>query len=240
MTPDQAISEAQKGEIRPVYLIVGEERLLADQVVAALKKKATEGGIEGLNDDTMDAPGASADQVLSVARTMPMMASRRWLLSRNIDAWDTQKPKKSDAKTKTTSPLDALLAYAQNADPSTVLVLVAQKLDKRRKLYTTAKKDGWLVNCETPKRSELPGWIVERTQARGNQISRSVADLIAELAGPELSTVADAVERLCLYVGEGQNITDDAVSECVVRLRRSPRRNNAITAAAGATCLKLE
>lgn len=219
MTPDQAIEEAQKGELRPIYLVVGEERHLVDQVVSALKKKATEGGIEGLNDDTMDAPGATVEAVLSVAKTMPMMASRRWLLARSIETWDAQKPKKSDSKSKSENPLDIVLGYAQNADSSTVLVLVAYKLDKRRKLYTTAKKEGWLVNCETPKRSELPGWIVEQTQARGNQISRSVADLIAELAGPELSPVSDAVERLCLYVGAGNAITDEAVSECVVRLR---------------------
>jgi DNA polymerase-3 subunit delta len=31
--------------------------------------------------------------------------------------------------------------------------------------------------------------------------------------------VADAVERLCLYVGEGSAVTEDAVGECVVRLR---------------------
>lgn len=219
VTPDQAIAEAQKGEIRPVYLIVGEERIFADQVVTALKKKVTEGGIAGLNDDTMDAPGASVDAVLSVARTMPMMASRRWLLARNIESWDAQKEKKSDSKSKAASPLDSLLAFAEKAESTTVLVLVAAKLDKRRKLYTTAKKEGWLVSCETPQRSELPGWIIERTQAQGNQISRSVADLIAELAGPELSTVSDAVERLCLYVGAGNAVTDEAVSECVVRLR---------------------
>ena len=92
-------------------------------------------------------------------------------------------------------------------------------MDKRRKLYTSAKKDGWLVNCETPSRGELPGWIVEKAKARGNEISRSVADLIAELAGPDLSSVSDALERTCLYVGEGKPVTDEAVSECVVRLR---------------------
>jgi DNA polymerase-3 subunit delta len=218
VTPDQAILTAKKGELLPVYLIVGEERHLADQVVSALRQKATEGGVEGLNDDTMDAPGATVDSVLSVARTMPMMASRRWLLSRNIETWDAQKGKKSDKK-KAGSPLDQLLTYAQAADPSTVLVLVASKMDKRRKLYTTAKKEGWLVSCETPKRGELPGWIVEQADARGHSITRSVADLIAELAGPELSSVADALERTCLYVGEGKPVTDEAVSECVVRLR---------------------
>jgi DNA polymerase-3 subunit delta len=150
-----------------------------------------------------------------------MMASRRWVLARNIATWDSAKKtdKKDDKKKKAGSPLDALAAYAQGADSSTVLVLVAGKLDKRRKLFAAAKKDGWIVNCETPSRSELPGWIVEQAATRGHKISRSVADLLAELAGPELSPVADALERVCLYVGRDNPVTEEAVSECVVRLR---------------------
>lgn len=217
MTPEQVIEEAKTGQLRPVYLIAGEERHLADQVVSALRKAAIEGGVEGLNDDTMDAPGAAIDEVLQVARTLPMLATRRWLLARNVETWDAEKKGKKGGKKG--SPLDALVDYAAKADPSTVLCLVANKLDKRKKLYTAAKKEGWLVNCETPKRGELPGWIAERATARGNKISRSVADLIAELAGPELSSVADALERCCLYVGEGETVTEEAVSESVVRLR---------------------
>lgn len=221
MTPEQAISQAGAGELLPVYLVVGEERHLADQVIAALKTSVAQGGIPGLNDDTMDAPGASVEEVLSVARTMPMMASRRWLLARNIETWDAVKKsdKTPNAKKKAISPLDALAAYAASADPATVLVLVASKLDKRRKLYTIAKKEGWLVSCETPSRAELPGWIVEQADARGHKIPRAVADLLAELAGPELSSVADALERVCLFVGQGNPVTEEAVSECVVRLR---------------------
>ncbi len=220
MTPEQAIKEAQSGQLRPVYLIVGEEQLFSDQVVKALRSKAIEGGIEGLNDDTLDAPAATADDVISIARTLPMMASRRWLLSRNIETWESEKKSKKSAKSKgPLPPFDAIAKYAEKADRSTILVLVARKLDKRRKLYTLAKKEGWLVNCETPKRGELPGWINERAKSLGHSISRSVADLLGELAGPELSSVADALERVCLYVGAGNAVTEDAVSECVIRLR---------------------
>lgn len=221
MTPEEALSQAKTGKVLPVYLIVGEERHLADQVVSALRASVTAGGIPGLNDDTLDAPAASVEDVLSVARTMPMMASRRWVLARNIETWDQAKKgdKNADAKKKSIAPLDALVSYAEKADSSTVLVLVAGKLDKRRKLYTTAKKEGWIVSCETPSRAELPGWISEQADARGHKISRSVADLLAELAGPELSAVADALERVCLYVGQGNPVTEEAVSECVVRLR---------------------
>lgn len=222
MTPDEAVNEAKTGKLRPVYLVVGEEQHEADRVVKALRKAAIAGGIEGLNDDTLDAPQASVDQVISVARTMPMMAARRWLLARNIETWENEKAIKkaeNSKKSPALSPFDALSHYAEGADPMTVLVLVASKMDKRRKLYTAAKKGDWLVQCEALKRSELPGWIIERAAQTGNTVSRSVADLIAELAGPELSAVSDAVERVCLYCGPGAAATEEAVAECVTRLR---------------------
>jgi DNA polymerase-3 subunit delta len=217
MTPERAIAEVEKGDLLPVYLIMGEERLLVDQVVNAVRRKVAESGVPGLNDDTFDAPTTNVEAVLQVARTMPMMARRRFVLARNVEAWESEKKsKKSDTHALGT---DALVDYRERADPSTVLVLVSSKLDKRRRLYTAAKKDNWLVNCESPKRAELPIWIRERARDKGNKIAASVADLLAELAGPELSSVADALERVSLYVGPGNEITEDAISSCVVRMR---------------------
>lgn len=216
MTPERAIAEAEKGALRPVYLVVGEERLMVEQVVGAIRRKVAESGVPGLNDDVFDAPSASIESVLQVARTMPMMARQRLVMARNVEAWESEKPKKNEAKAL---GLDALVEYQERASTSTVLLLVTAKLDKRRRLYTAAKKDDWLVQCESPKRTELPSWIRERTREKGNKISLSVADLLAELAGPELSNVADALERVSLYVGAEQEITEEAVSTCVVRLR---------------------
>jgi len=217
MTPERAIADAEKGQLLPVYLIVGEERLIMDQLVAVIRRKVAESGVPGLNEDTFDAPGASIETVLHVARTMPMMARQRCVVARNVEQWDSEKKtKKNDSKPL---GLDALVDYQQGASTSTILVLVAGKIDKRRRLYTVAKKDDWLVNCETPKRSELPGWIRERASARGSKISSAVADLLAELAGPELSHVADALERVSLFAGPGNEITEEAISACVVRMR---------------------
>jgi DNA polymerase-3 subunit delta len=44
---------------------------------------------------------------------------------------------------------------------------------------------------------------------------------LAEIAGPELASVADALERLSLYQGSGQPITEDAIATCLVRIRQS-------------------
>jgi DNA polymerase-3 subunit delta len=219
VTPDQALAEAAQGELRPVYLVAGEEAYLASGVVQALKAACLKGGIAGLNEDQYQAGEAEIDKVLAAARTLPMMAKRRYVLLRGLERWEPKAGSKSEGKVTDKDPLEKLLDYAKAPSPSTVLVLLGGGIDKRRKLYTQAKADGFLVVCEPLSRSDLPQWIEQRVRARGCSINPSVADLLAELTGPELSPVADAVERLCLYAGDGNEITEDSVATCIVRLR---------------------
>jgi DNA polymerase-3 subunit delta len=219
VTPEQALAEAASGDLRPVYLVAGEEALLAGNVVAALKAAAVKGGIVGLNEEQFQAGEAEIDRVLAAARTLPMMAKRRFVLVRGIERWEPKAGAKSEGKLTDKDPFEKLIDYAKAPSSSTVLVLYGGAVDKRRKLYTQAKADGFLVPCEQLARADLPRWIEQRVTARGCKISPSVADLLAELTGPELSPVADAVERVCLYVGDGQEITEETLSTCVVRLR---------------------
>lgn len=214
VTPDAAIAEAESGELRPIYLVLGEEQHLQGRVVSALR--AATGGAANAAEDVLTAGEASVDAVLAAARTRAMFAPRRTVLVRAVERWEAKDDKAKSAKK---SALDRLAEYAADPVPSTTLILVATKINKRRKLVTAATKQGWLVSCEAPSRRELPAWIARTVAERGCTIHPGTADLVAELAGPELSSVADTVERLCLFVGDGGEIGEDAVAECVVRVR---------------------
>ncbi len=216
MTPEQALAEARSQKLRPVYLVVGNEHHLVSQVIRALRDATLEGGVVGLNEDQLNANELGIDAALATARTLPMMAKRRFILVRDIEHWEGASGKGAKS---TSSPLDRLAEYAKDPAPSSVLVLVSSKLDKRRRLVTQARTDQWLVSCETPSRQQLPAWIMRSVAERGNSITPAAVELLAELAGPELSGIADAVERLCLYVGPEKTIDEDAVGECVIRLR---------------------
>lgn len=215
MTPDDAIKRAEKGDLLPVWLLVGEERLLRDQAVAAIVSNALGGGLSDFNFDKFTAGEAPVDKVLSATRTVPMMAKKRVVMVRSIDRWDSGGEGSSDNE----PPLDKLAEYAKDPVDSTCLVLVAEKIDGRRKLMTLAKKAGFIVDCATVDSRQLPGWIKARAKAKGHGIDGDVAELIAEIAGPELSYLADVLERLSLYVGPDSPITEDAVSVCVTRVR---------------------
>ncbi|HEX4337520.1 MAG TPA: DNA polymerase III subunit delta [Polyangiaceae bacterium] len=222
MTPEQAVAEARKAELRPVYLLAGEERYLSSLVLGELRK-ATLGGLDlGLNDDQFDAGDADADTVLSAARTLPMMAKRRLVVVRSIERWEPKGEAKPDASPKSKgSALDRIAEYAAAPSPTTTLILVAGKLDARRRLVVLAKKDGFIVDCEAPSRNMLPSWIIRRAKDRGKTVSPAVAELLADIAGPELSRLDDAIERLSLYVGAEVEIGEDAVADAIVGVKPS-------------------
>jgi DNA polymerase III subunit delta len=234
VTPEQAEQEAKKGTLRPVYLVVGEERYLADRAIHALRDATMKGGIAGFNEDKFTASEVTVDAILSAAKMVPMMAKRRLVMVRGLEKWEARKsdddddddapPAKADGKKggkDSGSPLDVLAEYAKAPIDSTVLLLSASKLHGQRKLMTLAKKENFIVSCEPVSRKELPNVVKTFAKDRGHDISFEVADHLAEIAGPELGYVADAVERLSLYVGEGKPITDDAVATMVTRVRSS-------------------
>jgi len=230
VTPDEAIKEAGSGNLRPLYLVHGEESFLAEAVVKALRDAGMAGGIPGLNEDRYtageDRERDSAERVVSAARMMPMMAKRRVVLLRNIDRWEGRDDasdgadgkEKSRAKDKA-KPLDELVEYATEPVDTTLFIMTATKLNAQRKIFTLAKKSGFLVACDSISKRDLPRWVEERTKKLGHTIDREAAYELAELVGPELGTVADALERLSLFVGPKGHISGEALTATVTRVR---------------------
>ncbi|HTU61559.1 MAG TPA: DNA polymerase III subunit delta, partial [Polyangiales bacterium] len=219
MTPDEAIAEATEKKLRPVYLIAGEENFLVSTVLSSLRAAALEGGIPGLNDDQLMAGERSVDDALAAARTLPMMARRRLVTVQRLERWE---PRGGDdgevsSKSRAADPFERLLEYAKSPSNTTTLLLVGSGVDKRRKLYVTARNEGWLVQCDVLGRADLPLFIERAAHRRAARLAPGVADLIAELTGPGLSPAMDALERLSLDAN-GEVIDEDAVATCIVRL----------------------
>lgn len=212
-----ALAEATAGQLRPVYLVSGEERFLRQAVVRALRRAVVGDEAVSLNEDRFDTGSVSPQTLIAAARTLPMFGPRRLVLLHDLQRWEAQK----DTATRgvSTKPLDRLAEYCQEPSTTTTLILIGEKLDSRRRLMTLAKKQGFLVACDPLSRGALPSWLRERAKGRGHELSSRTADLLAELVGGELSTLDDAVERLSLYVGKGAEITEPSVLECVAHLK---------------------
>jgi DNA polymerase-3 subunit delta len=219
VTPEHVVRDVKAGQLRPLYLVVGEERVLVDRVVEAIRKLALQGAVGGFNEDRFTAGEADIDRVMNSVRTVPMMAKCRFVLVRAVDRWEGHGD--DEKASSRTAALDRLAEYAAAPIASSCLVLTANKLDGRRKLMAIGRKQDFLVVCDPVSRRDLPPRIKQEARERGHEIDDQVADLLAEIAGPELGHVLDAIERLSLYVGPSAPITEAAVAECVTRVRVS-------------------
>ncbi len=204
------LAEARKGSWRPVYLIVGTERWLTDQAVRALRAAVLGDAPAGLNDDRFEVGpgGVPLATVLSTARTLPMMASSRFVLAR------LQRGEKTSAEEQR-----ELAAYFEEPVRSCCLVVCADRLDGRSKLARKAKTaDAW-VDATPLKRPQIRRLLTEEARRRGHRLEGEAASSLLEEVGEDLGALDEALERLSLYVGAGQPIGSDALDAVLNRSR---------------------
>ena len=199
-------ANASKGSLDPVYVLVGTERLLIERAVDAVRKAIDEMGAPGFNVELFDGKGLEAARVTSAARTLPMMAEKRFVLVRRFDAM---------------SPTEQshLAAYVDDPSDTACLVLTAEKVDGRSKLAKAAKKQGFLIEAKPLRGQELREFIRAEAASRDHTIEPRAVEALLDAVGDDLAAIDDAIERLSLFVGPGQRIDADAVIQCVTRIR---------------------
>src|SRR5687767_8572557 len=191
-----------QGKIDPVYLLGGGEPLLVTRVVQALVEAVVPPAVRAFNYDSLEAKAAGPAGILNAARTLPMMGKQRLVVVRDIDTLG--------------AALAELVPYLEKPAPETVLVLLAAKVDGRIKLFSVAKKKGFLHELEAPR--QVGPFIKEEAARRGAKIGEDAARRLAEVAGGDLGRLASSIDMLALYAGD-RAITAADVDELVAETR---------------------
>jgi DNA polymerase-3 subunit delta len=192
------------GALDAIYVIYSEHPILVERAVAALRDIAVPPSARGFNYDVVEGK-PSAQRVIALAQTLPMMAKMRMIYVRDLAAMPAD-----DA--------DALLAYAAKPNPSTVIVAVTSKLDKRLKLYAQLSRKGLLHVLEAPRTQALPGWVQREAKQLGVRIEPAAVARLIDAVGPDVSRLALVVEQLGLYAG-ARPVTSDDVDDLVAETR---------------------
>jgi DNA polymerase III subunit delta len=201
------VAAVARGKIEPIYCLAG-ERYLRDTALAAIRAAvlAEAGAAASFNHDVFDLKEKGLAAALATAQTLPMMARRRLVVGKGID----------DLRA---ADLDPLVAYADDPNPATCLVLVADKIDTRLKAFGALKKRGALHVFAAPRDNALPSWIRAEAKARKIDITPDAAQALAAAVGAELGRLAHTLDQLSLYVGGGRPIGVEDVDALVAETR---------------------
>jgi DNA polymerase-3 subunit delta len=188
--------------LAPVYVLHSEHPILVERALVAIRDAAVPPAARGFNYDVVEGK-ASGSRIVALAQTLPMMAERRMVLVRDLSLLSADEA-------------EPVVQYFAKPSPSTVLVAMASKLDKRMKVFAAASKKGFLHVLEAPR--QVGPWLRAEAQAKGVKLEAAAFNRLIDAVGDDLSRLAIAVEQLGLYSG-GKPVTADDVDDLVADTR---------------------
>lgn len=184
------------------------EPVLADRAVAEIVKTYVPEGMSDLVYSVFYADETPVPDILLEATTLPFLAERRVILVRNTERYNLMSGEKK-------SPLAPLLDYINNPCETSLLMLIAPQIDKRKKFYKACEKAGAIVECPQLDTRELSAWVRHEAEKRGKTVDEEAIREIIRRAGNHLSDCFNAINLVATYVGEASAIREqDVVMAC--------------------------
>lgn len=219
----QILTDLKRRIFKPVYFLSGEEAYYIDMVSDYIEKNVLDESEQEFNQTILYGKEVDMNTIISAAKRFPMMSEYQVVIVK--EAQNLKELGKSsgggddeedDAPAKKSSGAsNALTAYLQNPQPSTILVFCYKYklLDKRSTTYKSLQKNHVYLETKKMYDNQLPDWITNFVQERKFKIGPKASFLLAEFLGNDLAKVSNEVEKLFINLKEGEEITTELVQD---------------------------
>lgn len=192
-----------------LHVVYGAETELCEQWIKAyVQRWCSEAGASVDVIDVQDVPLGGAIDAL---RYTSFFAQRRLVVFKNALFLAAGKSKTTDAD------IAAYGAYIASPTPDVVLIVYAAvpKLDERKAIVKTTRTHAVEHHFAPLQEKECVSWVMRNVQ----QIEEQAARLLVARVGTSIAMLLQEIEKLVLYVGEGQAIDCAAIDAVVVPSR---------------------
>lgn len=193
------------GDLKPVYLVAGEEHLLVLEAADAIRARARELGYNEREVLEAGESGFEWYQLGNAVSALSLFATRR-LFDLRLPGG---KPGKEGA--------EALIAFAEAAPADTVLLVTCTTWSKAHETawVETFERQGAFVPLWPLKAAEISAWVAQRAVQRDVQLSADAIEALVERVEGNLLAAAQEVDKLVLLAPQGQRV-DAALLESLV------------------------
>jgi DNA polymerase III subunit delta len=194
--------ELSKAQYKPIYLILGPEHYQCRKAVALLKNALLTPESMAFDYSEFIAGEVPVDEIIVAANTFPMISHRKTVLVNQVEQFND-------------SEQDLLLESIGSLSHRTILIMMAEGLDHRKRFYRTLRDEVCVAEFAKLKGSALERWSDVYVRKQGYRMSTAAIKKIVELAGSDLQNLAMELDKLLLYAGTQQNVPDVAVDDIV-------------------------
>lgn len=170
------------------------EPVMAERVVDAIVQHYVDPSLRDLAYSVFYADETDAGHIVLEAQTLPFLAERRVIIVRNAARY-------ADMSGEKGSSLAPIIEYLKSPNDATLLVFVANRVDKRKKFFTGCKAAGEIVECPQLEDGEMSAWIREEAGKLGKRIEPAAVEELIARAGGRLGDVSNALTLVSNFVG---------------------------------------
>jgi DNA polymerase-3 subunit delta len=207
VTREELRRRLKDGKVEPLYLLFGPEDYLRDAAARAVADAVLKGAaLREFNESSFSLASSDVQHAIAAAEQMPMMGGRRV-----VRVTDFARLREADE--------EALARYVTRPVETSVVLFVADDLDKRRKLSKRLLEVCTSVEFAALGDSELASWARDRLKHLGaNADERTLRQIIA-LTGASVRQLATELEKLATAALPGGHVTMEMVEALVGRSR---------------------
>lgn len=178
---------------KPVYFLYGDEPYLLNQCVGRFKHAVLDESTVDFNYTLFYAGEADITQVRDTVETLPVFAAQRLVILKNVQ----------DLKDAALQELEPVIA---NPVDSTVFVLFADKIDKRKKVIKTILDRATCVEFKKPYENQVPQWISHICKGQNLKIGHDAIHRLHRLVGNNLTELENQIFKIQDYIGSRTQI----------------------------------
>jgi len=195
------INDIKAGNVKPIYFLMGEEPYYIDRITEYLENNLLTEDEKGFNQMVLYGRDTTIDDIVANAKRYPMMAERQVVIVKEAQELSRY--------------IDKLEPYAENPQPSTVLVFAYKykTLDKRKKITKVLDKHGLVFESKKLYENQVGQWINRVLQGRGYSIEPKANAMLVAFLGTDLSRIANELTKLEIIIPKGTTITPNHIEE---------------------------
>jgi DNA polymerase-3 subunit delta len=199
----QVMAEIKKGQVRPLYLLHGEETFLTRKVEMAIVNFLVPEEDRDMNLTVFDRDPSTAELV-SLIETVPFMGGNNVIIVRGTNLFRAARRGGESEQDKTDIADQRLMdIMADIPEYSRVIFTTADKVDKRRKLYKTVEKNGAVVDLSALKPKDARPWVLSKMNDLGRRLAPDALEhlLAAVSMMPQISLgfLDQELEKIAIY-----------------------------------------
>ena len=203
-----ALDKSISTELKPLYLLYGEEQYLIDTSINKIKKKFGE-RILGINYIMID--DTNIDNLISDIEMPAFGFDKKLIIVKNSGIF------KKDGRKKSGSPIQDKIAdyIKENMDiieESVILVFVENQADKNV-VFEAISKNGIICNIEEMKPHQLVKKLKQICNLYKVNVDELTLNYLVENSGTNLQHLINEIRKLIEYAGENGTITIDSVNK---------------------------